>query len=343
MKATLDMQAWREEGTPREPRRSPQPTLSPSRRTAPFSVVAILSLASCAYSGAEAPPRPEIVDQGGRAGLLVMAHGGSEEWNAAVRQTVAPLEAEIPTAVAFGMADRTSLQEAVTALETEGADRIVVVRLFISGTSFLHRTEFLLGLRSDAPAREESPVSPSRDSTVLLPVETSAVLAVSQVGLSDSPFVWRILRERAAALSVDPSRESVLILAHGLGDDEANDALLATMDHLADSVRVSSDYQRVVVETLREDWDDRRAQTEERIRRFVQEENAGGRTVLVVPFRLYGFGPYGDVLDGLSYRADGKGFVPNPAITRWVRATAGEVFCAEGWANPLCSCAPGTE
>ena len=55
------------------------------------------------------------------------------------------------------------------------------------------------------------------------------------------------------------------------------------------------------------------------IRRFVSSESEEGRTVIVIPFRLSGFGPYAQVLEGLPYRADGRGLIPHPAITDWIR------------------------
>jgi len=89
-------------------------------------------------------------------GVLVMAHGGAPEWNQGVLETVAPLTGSHNLEVAFGMADAVSLQEAVTRLEQRGADRIAVVRLFISGESWYARTEQILGMREGAPARAEA-------------------------------------------------------------------------------------------------------------------------------------------------------------------------------------------
>ena len=45
-----------------------------------------------------------------------MAHGGDGEWNQAVVDAVEPLRAPLPTALAFGMADPTSLAAGVDSL-----------------------------------------------------------------------------------------------------------------------------------------------------------------------------------------------------------------------------------
>ncbi len=87
------------------------------------------------------------------------------------------------------------------------------------------------------------------------------------------------------------------------------------------------------VETLREDWPRARKAAEQRIRAFVRAGNQAGETVLVIPFRVSGFGPYRRVLQGLEYKADGRGFLPHPAITEWMQTQADDLqqqFTAEG-------------
>jgi hypothetical protein len=73
---------------------------------------------------------------------------------------VAPINARMPTALSLGMADPMTMQAALDSLEDQGAREIAVVRLFLSGDSFLHPTEFMLGLRPDAP---EIPAAVVRD------------------------------------------------------------------------------------------------------------------------------------------------------------------------------------
>ena len=60
-------------------------------------------------------------------------------------------------------------------------------------------------------------------------------------------------------------------------------------------------------------------------------------TVVVLPYRVFGFGPYADVLEGLDYAAT-DGLLPHPLITDWIarRTTAG--LCAAGLASPLGPC-----
>ena len=73
-----------------------------------------------------------------------------------------------------------------------------------------------------------------------------------------------------------PEFEDVLVLAHGTGDDVENKRWMAYLDARADAVRKSAPYRRVQVETLREDWPEKREPAERRIRDFVQHASASG-------------------------------------------------------------------
>lgn len=252
-------------------------------------------------------------------GILIMAHGGDDAWDAAVEQAVAPIRREYPVAIAFGMADPVSLQQAVDQLEGRGVEKILVVRLFISGQSFLAATEYLFGKRTDAPRMNMHTAHGGNDSTKVVPLRMHAQLTISANGLLDSDLMGDLVLKRIRALSKDPKHESILILAHGPGDDTENEFWLGRIEEFADLSRPHG-FNRVMVETLREDWPAKRAIVEQRIRAFVQEESSEGRTVLVIPFRLFGFGPYANVLDGLTYEADGMGLLPDETITEWIRA-----------------------
>jgi hypothetical protein len=257
-----------------------------------------------------------------------MAHGGSNDWNRAVREAVTPLESRYPIDVAFGMADPNTLQESVQRLEKQGAHRIAVVRLFVSGESFKDRTEQILGIAPGAPpapstepAHDSHEHHPGHDMS-LWRISTHSAFAMSDDGLLDSPEMGAVLAERAGALSHHPATEDVLILAHGPGDDEENARWLAKLNARADTVRRSKPFRRVSVETLREDWPDKRVTAEQRIRAFVARANQEHGTAIVLPFRVQGFGPYAEVLQSLAYKSDGTGLLPDPKVTEWIEHQA---------------------
>lgn len=165
------------------------------------------------------------------------------------------------------------------------------------------------------------------------PIDHDLTIALSPDGLMQAAEVADVLAARAAALSTSPADESVLLLAHGTGDDVENARWVTAMEHLSGGLR-SHGFHAVRVETLREDWPEPRVAAEKAIRGFVSAEAEAGRSVLVVPFRLSGFGPYRRVLDGLDYRPSEAGILPHPAVTDWVEREYRAVAAREGWALP---------
>jgi sirohydrochlorin ferrochelatase len=259
-------------------------------------------------------------------GVLVMAHGGGKVWNGEVAAMLEPLRRDYPLEIAFGMADPNTIQNAVRALEARGVRRIAVVRLFVSGESWYERTEQILGLRRGAqPRRADSHaghgggVDHAGHDMSLWRIQTSSSFALSTEGLSEAPEMGEVLAERARGLSKDPRRESVLVLAHGPEDDGENQRWLQRIDLRAEAVRGAAPFREVRVETLREDWPDKRVESEARIRAFMQQAAQDGGTAIVIPYRVQGFGPYAKVLEGHAYVSDGKGLLPSPQVERWVR------------------------
>jgi hypothetical protein len=123
-----------------------------------------------------------------------------------------------------------------------------------------------------------------------------------------------------------------------MSTEESNRDLVRRLDALADSVRSLAPFRAVAVETLREDWPEARLRAEERIRSWVTRANSDGGYTIVVPVRLFGFGPYGEVLEGLDYVADETGLLPHPLVAAWVRKRAARQFCEKGWPHPLGEC-----
>ncbi len=262
-----------------------------------------------------------------------MAHGGGEEWNRAVLEAVAPIDRRIPTEVAFGMVVPSSMEAAIRKLEARGATRIAVVRLFVSGESWLEETEYVLGLREtvsdDKIAARSQMHHGGHSMEPLRRIASRASFRIGRHGLADSPLAGDILAERVRALSKAPENEAVLLLAHGPGDDAENGRWLERMHQRSGAIRALGPFREVRCETLREDWPPKRKEAEARIRSFVEAHHAAGTRVIVVPFRVAGFGPYAKVLAGLDYVSDGKGFLPHPLVTQWVEDQAAALL-AEG-------------
>ncbi len=294
-------------------------------------------------------PADKAVDtQNARPGVLIMAHGGSQAWNQAVEEAIAPLADSYPIEIAYGMAKTSTMHDAIERLEAQGVNTIAVVRMFISGSSFLDKTEYILGLRhsleggmhsKDMKGHDSKMSMPPTDNKMAdmsdmpqdmgghsmeapVPIDSDSTFILSTDGVSASTLVDDILIDRVRALSIDPSTESILILAHGPGDDEENKQWLIDMQRRTERLASLGNFIDIRCETLREDWPGRRAKAEKRIRAFVQSNNEAGNRVIVIPFRIAGFGPYSEVLEGLDYIADQRGFSPHPNITKWIDQTA---------------------
>lgn len=302
------------------------------RRPATVLSVLLLSalLSACASAPvAEPQARTPAARPSGDYGVLVMAHGGPAEWESEVDAALAPLRDEFPLRIAYGMADAASLQEGVAALERQGAERIGVVRLFISGESWYDRTRQIFGLAPGAPDREEAAKPAAHDAHAghgmrmeFWRLDSDAEFAISHDGLADAEEMGQVLVERARALSRDPATEDVLVLAHGPGDDAENQRWLTKIDARADAVRRALPFRRVQVMTLREDWPEKREAAQAQVREFVARAGREGGRAIVIPYRVQGFGPYARVLDGLDYVSDGRGLVPHPRVADWVRREA---------------------
>lgn len=260
-----------------------------------------------------------------RFGVLLMAHGGTPEWDADVTSMAQQLQHRFPVAVAFGMADAASLAVAVTELEQAGVTDVGVVRLFISGESWHDRTRQILGLDPGAPPRAALDPHAGHGAGHRMEfwrIDSPLRFAVSVDGLADAAETEAILLQRAQALSQDPATEEVLVIAHGTDDDAIDDTWRQTIDRRAERLRREGGFHRVSVMTLREDWRDKRDVAEDEIRARVIAANAAGHATLVIPFRVQGFGPYAEVLGDLPYRADHTGLLPHPAVADWVARQA---------------------
>lgn len=258
-------------------------------------------------------------------GVLVMAHGGSKQWNESVLAAVEPLRDRYTIDVAFGMADAASLQRSVANLESQGVRRIGVVRLFVSGESWYERTQQILGIMPGAPARPKEGAHANHahgghagHSMEFWRIDSSSTFLLSKEGLADAREMDAILVERVLKLSKSPEVEDVLVLAHGPGDDAENARWIEKIASRTASIRVAQPFRRVGVHTLREDWPDKRVAAEQEAREFVQRALRENGRALVIPFRVEGFGPYAKVFDGLDYGADGVGLLPHPNVTLWI-------------------------
>jgi sirohydrochlorin ferrochelatase len=246
--------------------------------------------------------------------------------------------------VAFGMAARANIQAAIDRLAARGVKEIVAVPLFVSShSSVITSTEYLLGLRKDAPkdlavfAKMNHPLQgtaaaaahhaphghvPAADATS--PVATTLPIRMT-AALDRHPLIGAIVADRAKSISAAPENEAVIIVAHGPVPDDDNRRWLDDMAVLAGQTKASAPYASVDYMTVRDDAGPalRDAATSE-LREKVSSQIAQGRRVLIV-LHLMSFGGIEQGvrkrLEGLEYTMTTQALMPDARIVQWVLAS----------------------
>lgn len=143
-------------------------------------------------------------------------------------------------------------------------------------------------------------------------------------GIGASPLFAEALLDRARALSREPSRDTLILVAHGSGDDLQNERWQALLETMAEHMRkVGGDKFRAIrTATWREDWPEKRAPWVEKIRAMVADASTQGGRAIVIPARTTGAGPEKKYLSGLEFDL-GSGFAPHPKFVQWVEEMIG--------------------
>lgn len=271
-------------------------------------------------------------------GILLLAHGGAPEWNARVLDVARAVDHTQPTEVAFGMATRRTMQEAVDRLNARGVDRIVAVPLFVSSwSSVITSSEYLLGLRAEAPpdlaifARMDHERPAGGDAAAhhehtgtdgAMPVVSKVPIVTLTPALNAHRVVTEILTSRALALSRNPQEEAIVIIAHGPVTDAENRLWLADMQQVATGVSAAGRFHAVDYLTVKDDAPKpvRDAATAE-LRNLVSRRLGEGKRVLIVPLLLSFGGIEKGIatrLEGLPYTMADAALMPDARLEQWV-------------------------
>lgn len=244
-------------------------------------------------------------------GVIFVPHGSDYNWNEMMRQGLAPLRQEYVTEDAFSMVDSYVVERAVRKLEDRGMKAAVVVRIFSLESSFKEQAEYILGLQAEPPAGGHMGM-PDR-------IE-SHLLFHTLGGVEAHPRFSQALIDRIHEISTEPSLETVILLAHGTGDDAENDYWMKNLETIADYIRRNdpNTYRAIKFHTWREDWPEKRAVTIPEIRAMIEAANEDGGAALVIPVRTNEQGPARSLVPDLDFRY-GYGFAPHPEFTEWTR------------------------
>ena len=284
---------------------------------------------------------PAFAQPAAPEGILLLAHGGSAEWNARVLALASAIDQTQPVEVAFGMASRPAIQAAVDKLVERQVIGIVAVPLFVSShSSVLTSTAYLLGARHEMPAdlkifarmrhggaaghdQHAGDGASAEDNTK--PISSPVSIRLTDA-LNHHPLVGEILIDRAREISEAPEREAVIIVAHGPVPEVDNQRWLDDMKILAAQMETATTFAAIQYLTVRDDAPQpiKDAATAE-LRALVDEHRNRNRRVLVVPLLL----SYGGIEKGIRQRLDGLPYVmaeralmPDDRLVEWVRRAA---------------------
>lgn len=297
------------------------------------------------YDGEEILPHPNVLlwlkktanaylpASSEEAGVVIMPHGATQPWNDAVESAIAPLKGRYRIEMAYGMGDPLTIQQAISRLEDQGVRQIVFVRMYALSEQMKEITDYILGLSERPPSHGEDHDAPPP------PQIRSAARFSTFGGYEEDPSVAEILHERIMEISREPSEETVILVAHGAGDDDADARWLSAMNRQIEQLRKDSHCKKLralLAATLREDWPEKREKAVAQLKEKIEEGKRSGR-VLLISHRLRGAGPYRGLLEkaglkqGEDYEMSGAGFAPHPVLTRWLeKGLAQEIRAMSG-------------
>jgi len=243
-------------------------------------------------------------------GVVIMPHGATQPYNDAIEKTIAPLKAKYKVEMAYGMGDAVTIQNAVSNLEKQGVKKIVFVRMYPTSDQLKEKTDYILGLSSKIPEQWDGLIPPQ--------IRSSATINTFG-GYEEDNLIAGIFLERIKEISKNPSEETIVLLAHGSSDDQAEVLRKKKMKNHIDWIQkqFNPPFKNMKGMVLREDWPDKREKALNEIKNIIDEGNKRGR-VIVISNRLYGSGPYKHFLKGLDFELNSKGLAPHPNLTSWL-------------------------
>lgn len=249
--------------------------------------------------------------QPGEIGVVLMPHGSDKPWNDTVERTIEPLKVRYQVEIAYGMADYSSIQEAVSRLEAKGIKHVIFGRMYALLESMRAESDYILGLTQEFAGHNHHKADYRQLCT--------SIIFTSFGGYEEDPEIASALLHRVEEMSHDPADETILLLSHGSGDDQVNERWLSLMLRNAGYMeRLSKKrFKSIKVASLREDWPDKMEVSLQEIKKIIEDGNRHGR-VIIIPNRLAGSGPYQRVLKDMNYELNPNGIAPHSFVTHWL-------------------------
>jgi sirohydrochlorin cobaltochelatase len=264
-------------------------------------------------------------------GVILLAHGSGEEWNAAVVEAFEKIGGNYKKEIVFGMGNAADIQKSVDRLQASGVRAIVVVPLFLSSHSEMYRhLEYVLGVRDEPDVlfwflmgrhtaeSGEGHGGHGSSGSFFEQVRFSVPYRVASPVNYDG-IVADILVERLTGVGREAS---VFLLAHGPITAEDDLEWHRDLSRYAQHLARAFPGVRFFGMTFRDDAPPFiRDAAIRRIQDAVRREIAEGRRVVVFPFLLAPGGREAEIttmLKGYEYRSISRAILPHPAISRYI-------------------------
>lgn len=318
---------------------------TPGRPVRRAAFVLAPALSCLLLAGAAAPSKkpegsPKIAFGPKPFGVLLYSSAGGGDWRKLTGDLRNVLEPKIPFETLSGSADRRGVQRALDRLQAAKVRKIVVIPLQLrTRNDDADQLQYLLGL-SKFPSKAF--MTGWRMSGRVIPRAKAKVPIVMGKGLDDDPVVADILLVRAKAMSRDPKKESVVLVAQA-GAEEEDESLKSLLQGHAKRLAEKGGFHSVRAEVLPSKNARTRGQREEsghpelrlgeKTERIFQARTPMERLkarlralsrrthVLVLPFLLERDGSERLLrknLDNIFFRWKGEALMPHDGLVRWV-------------------------
>ena len=251
-------------------------------------------------------------DVSGNTGVLILLHGFRDRGDKVFKEQIDPYAQIFPTSLAFGMSMMMSqhIQLGVDDIVAAGAKNIVVVPIVATEhNTMIRQWQYIFGLVDEATY------------ATVPQIKTDAnIIFIEPPG--DDPFVAEILLDYANQISTDPSKEVVIIVAHGPSETKDNQEQLALMDNLAKIVKEDGGYSEVLSATLQDDAPlVVRDANVAKLRGMVETAQADGKEAILVTNLIGAYTIQSKLrkdLKGLDYKFNAKGLVQHETFVEWI-------------------------
>lgn len=242
------------------------------------------------------------------------------------------------------MANALNIQPAVTSLENKDVQTIIVIQLFVSSYSpIIRQNEYLFGIRdslADAPMPMMKHYMVNHKMTMEIPenlqpldINPNTEIILTKP-LDDHWLVAEILLDRIEKLSINPPKETILLVAHGPNSEADNEMWIKTSNNLGLKIKElqtnnGADFHKIISLTVRDDADEEIHEiAKQEFRKTVIDADDYGDAI-VVPLLLSTGGvekKYLSRLEGLNYKWSGETLLPHYNIVRFIRTTIEEAL-----------------